>query len=221
MDGTAEQKIFAPGYGEFLADAPSELVTVAIAAPTDARPGPMPADLGALHDASAAFVASGPSPGPGLVATLAAMRTRWEALRADAPPLLAEATDAALAALESAADGRDAGAARAAALDLRLAILDLGLTYRHPAAVDLDRMAVWLSRLALDAGRGDRAAAVGHAAVTAVVWARAATGAPADTRAQIDSLLTALGQEAEAGDLEALGRLAGELVGALATDPEA
>jgi hypothetical protein len=220
MEGTVEQKIFAPGYGEFHADAPNELVTVAVAAPTDARPGPMPPDLVALHDASATLVASAMDPGPDAGAVLADMRARWEALRGDAPPLLVEATDAALETLESAGGGSDGGAFRAAALDMHLAILDLGMPYRVPASIDVDRMAVWLSRLALDAGRAERAAAVGHAAVTAVVWARAAAGVPADARGRIDPLVTALAQAAEAGDLDALGRVAAELVGALPTDGE-
>ena len=47
MDGTIENKVFAPGYGEFHAHVPvdDELVTVAVAVPTDARRGRVPAEL--------------------------------------------------------------------------------------------------------------------------------------------------------------------------------
>ena len=39
MDGTIEEKAYAPGYGEFRAQAKDELVTVALALPTDAAAG--------------------------------------------------------------------------------------------------------------------------------------------------------------------------------------
>ena len=47
MDGILEDKVFAPGYGEFRAHVPAEdeLVTVAVAVPTDARRGRAPAEL--------------------------------------------------------------------------------------------------------------------------------------------------------------------------------
>ena len=50
LDGTLEDKVFAPGYGEFEARVPSsdELVTVAIAVPTDARNGLVPASIAVL-----------------------------------------------------------------------------------------------------------------------------------------------------------------------------
>jgi hypothetical protein len=42
MDGTLEEKAFAPGYGEFRAKAKDELVTLALAVPTDAAGGSVP-----------------------------------------------------------------------------------------------------------------------------------------------------------------------------------
>src|SRR5262245_12414699 len=60
MDGTPEGRIFAPGYGEFSTGSPnSDLEAVALASPTDARPGPAPAEFAALTTAvSAAFEAA-------------------------------------------------------------------------------------------------------------------------------------------------------------------
>ena len=50
LDGTLEDKVFAPGYGEFEASVPSsdELVTVAIAIPTDHQDGSLPPSIGRL-----------------------------------------------------------------------------------------------------------------------------------------------------------------------------
>ena len=48
MDGSFEEKAFAPGYGEFRAEAKDELVTVALAVPVDAAGGPVPAGLATL-----------------------------------------------------------------------------------------------------------------------------------------------------------------------------
>jgi hypothetical protein len=39
MDGTVEEKVFAPGHGEFRAQAKDELVTVALTLPVDAAAG--------------------------------------------------------------------------------------------------------------------------------------------------------------------------------------
>ena len=51
MDGTLEEKAFAPGYGEFRAKAEDELVTVALAVPVDTAGGSLPAGLSALAGA--------------------------------------------------------------------------------------------------------------------------------------------------------------------------
>jgi hypothetical protein len=48
MDGTVEQKAFAPGYGEFQARAEDELATVGLALPIDGAAGRPPAALDAL-----------------------------------------------------------------------------------------------------------------------------------------------------------------------------
>ena len=55
LDGVLEDKMFAPGYGEFAARVPSEdeLVRVAIGAPTDALLGPAPHELGELAGGAA------------------------------------------------------------------------------------------------------------------------------------------------------------------------
>src|SRR5215203_824057 len=49
MDGKTEGKIFAPGYGEFYTADGSDIEALALAVPTDALPGPLPAELGNLY----------------------------------------------------------------------------------------------------------------------------------------------------------------------------
>jgi hypothetical protein len=52
MDGTVEEKVFAPGYGEFRTEAADELVTVALALPIDAIGGGLPDELAVLAGAA-------------------------------------------------------------------------------------------------------------------------------------------------------------------------
>src|SRR6266511_127179 len=52
FDGKREDKVFAPGYGEFsTGDPKGDLELASLAVPTDARPGPLPAKLTALSSA--------------------------------------------------------------------------------------------------------------------------------------------------------------------------
>lgn len=54
MDATTEEKIFAPGYGEFSTGSPGgDVEAVALAVPTDALPGPPPAELETLSSGAA------------------------------------------------------------------------------------------------------------------------------------------------------------------------
>ena len=45
MDGTTEDKTFAPGYGEFYTAGGGDVEALALAVPTDAASGPTPAEL--------------------------------------------------------------------------------------------------------------------------------------------------------------------------------
>jgi hypothetical protein len=53
-DGTREDKVFAPGYGEFRTAGGGDLEALALAVPTDAREGSMPAELASLAGAQRA-----------------------------------------------------------------------------------------------------------------------------------------------------------------------
>ncbi|HSM39104.1 MAG TPA: hypothetical protein VK838_07190, partial [Candidatus Limnocylindrales bacterium] len=207
MDGGIEQKLWAPGYGEFRTETTGEEVVVAVASPTDARRGPMPEALAALHAAAASAIES--------IADVARLASGWEAYRSAAPPLLAEQADSALAALESAAGADDTGGARQAALDLWLSVLDLELQYRAPAAVDLDRLAGWTRQLRLDAEAQDGEGVRSDTAIANVIWARCRSAVDPGSAQAIDSVLAELIERAAAGDLAAAAGAAERLLQAI------
>ena len=47
-DGSFEEKVFAPGYGEFFTASGGDVEALALAAPTDSLPGGVPAALAAI-----------------------------------------------------------------------------------------------------------------------------------------------------------------------------
>jgi hypothetical protein len=99
--------------------------------------------------------------------------------------------------------------------------LDLELRHRDPAGVDVDRFALWLEQLAVDAIGGDDAAVLGD--ITAMEWTRDRFAEALDEAglAAIDDGLARLRSAAEGGDLAAAGEAAAELeqlVGGLSID---
>ncbi len=79
MDGVLEDKIFAPGYGEFMAQAltDDELVTVSVGVPRDALAG-APAELDTLSSAAAGLVGAAPD-WPAAEAAVATLGSAWAA----------------------------------------------------------------------------------------------------------------------------------------------
>jgi hypothetical protein len=172
-DGTREDKTFAPGYGEFRSADAHDLEALALAVPTDARPGPAPAALRRLWRAARA-------------SNVRAVRAAWRA-RGAVPRRLRAPTERAIRALERARPG--SLRARAAALALAQAVLDLRLVYEPPVAIDRARFDVWARRVGVDAAARDRAGVLGD--VATLEWIRdriAHTLAPA-TRARVDARL--------------------------------
>lgn len=152
MDGTVEHKVFAPGYGEFRAEASDELVQVAVAVPADAAAGAVPAVLTQLAG-GAARVFDDAGAGIAVGASVDAMTAAWRDRPDDtAPPALAAALDDALGRLSGAGDP---AAVRQAAVDTATAVLDLTLPYRPPAEVDAARLHLVARQLAIDTETGD------------------------------------------------------------------
>jgi hypothetical protein len=165
MDGLLEDKTFAPGYGEFHfgVEAEKELVHMGLAVPTDARPGPVPAELVAVSTgADAVFDAAPSRDWNDISATVDSVNTASHAYRAgDVPTLLAGQLRDAVDELDAAVAARDADTTRQAAIDVGKASLDLQLQFRDPAEVDRDRLELWTRQLEVDEAAGDSGAVAG------------------------------------------------------------
>jgi hypothetical protein len=227
MEGHYEDKTFAPGYGEFRSGVGANLEALALAVPTDARPGGVPAELGAISTGARDVVAAAAAGDwDRAAATLDAMTVAWAAHRASGgvPPLLAVQMDEALAALAGnalvpAVTERNAQGARVAALDVHMAALDLELQYRPPTEIDLDRFGVWADRLIVDTASDepDPGSVAGDVTSLEWVWDRIGhTLADADVaavEAQLEDLRTAADDEDVAAAATAASRLVDTVAG--------
>lgn len=209
MEGTTEGKVFAPGYGEFRAEAEDELVTVAIGVPIDAWDEEAPSELAIVITAAAE--AGGFAMGEdwdAVAVALAAASEAWAAVQAvGLPPLLDEAVSGALAALDEAAAEEDAEAAPQAALDLELAALDLRLLFAPVSDVDVARMDLWSRQLDLDAALGDEAGARGDVEVLQAIRDRVVHTLEEAVATQVDADLADLRSVVEEGELDAVAEV--------------
>ncbi|HEY9374955.1 hypothetical protein [Streptomyces sp.] len=213
MDGTRENKVFAPGYGEFSTGSPGgDLEAVSLAVPTDATPGPVPAGLTSLARAVRAAHT-------GAADDAAARRAdaAWDAYRASdrVPALLVRQMDRDLDALTAAVKERDAQAARGAVLRVAQNQLDLHLRYEPLAAVEAARMSLWARQSAIDAGAKDAGAVAGDVTSLELTWDRARGSAPEAQAERVDALLRDLRAAADREDTTTAARTALRLEAAL------
>lgn len=166
MDGSREEKVYAPGYGEFQAKTTDELITVAVAVPTDSLRGRLPGELRTLQsEAAHLFRAAADGEPEQLADSLDELQAAWESYQeADVPSLLDAQLSDALDALSEAVDGGDAEEVRQGAIAVGLATADLHLQYRDPARVDLTRLTWWSRQRRVDAAARDRGAVAGDVA---------------------------------------------------------
>jgi len=176
LDGTLEDKVFAPGYGEFSANVPSagELVTVAVAVPVDSAATPKPAALDLLSGAARELSVTATTARWSRVAALARATERtWDALSDGAvPPLVDDEIDGAVEAVDEAVDERSREEIQQGAIDLALAALDLEMQYVAVAEVDGDRIEVWRTQLAAHEAADEDAAVASDLAIIAAIEAR-------------------------------------------------
>ena len=165
LDGTVEEKIYAPGYGEFEARVASfgELYTVAVAAPIDALPGPVPGHLTALSNGATDVFRAGRSTSWARISSIVdTMASAWAARQPRATPALLRAQmDDALASLVAAVAARDRAAVRQAAIDVGHATLDLTLRHQSVELVDEAQLTLWERQLIVDRAAKDGAAMAG------------------------------------------------------------
>ncbi|MEJ7584470.1 MAG: hypothetical protein WKF43_10390, partial [Acidimicrobiales bacterium] len=159
MDGVLEDKVFAPGYGEFLASVPvdDELVKVAVAFPTDRLATNVPTELWTLASGSRRiFDDASERNWVKLAARVDRLNSAWDTHRTgDVPPLLEAQTTEALEALEQAVGARKVVPVRQSALEVAHSAFDLQLQYRDPRSIDTNRIGVWKRQLFIDARADD------------------------------------------------------------------
>ena len=159
LDGTFSDKVFAPGYGEFYSAHEGDVEALALAVPTNAIDGPVPAELESLS-ARADDVFDSVSSGDwdSAKAALEPLTTAWDVSNGgEVPPYLATEMDRALDSLAAAVDARDRAQAGTAAIDVAQSAIDLQLRYRPPADIDRDRFELWARQVVVDAAAGDLA----------------------------------------------------------------
>jgi hypothetical protein len=203
-DGAREDKLFAPGYGEFRTAGGGDLEALALAVPTDAREGSMPADLRVLAAGSEGVLeAARLGNWENSAFSIRRMQAAWKKLRVGhQPPRIAHRLSATLAALTKSVRARERRQAEQDAIDVSQPILDLQLQYRPPAAIDASRFHLWTQQLRVDAAAGDLAGVTGDVAV--LEWIRDRIAASlGSARGEIDARLVQLRGATDAKNLPA------------------
>ena len=220
QDGTYEEKVFAPGYGEFLTGSDGDLETVAIASPIDTLSGPLAAELVTVADGAATiFDAALSEDWDTAASALDGIRTAWAAHQpGDELTAIDAQLSNALVYLVAAVDAHQPAEARQAAIDVERASLDLQLHYRPAAEIDRARFDLQARQLLVDAANDDAAAVAGDVATLEWMWDRVAhTVAPTAAEpfaTTLDDLRTA----ADSEDLSGAATAAAELRGLLAAE---
>jgi hypothetical protein len=157
MDATYEDKIFAPGYGEFSTGSGQNIEALALAIPTDFLGGSTPEDLEDLSDDAEDMFSLARNGGwKQITALFDEMAEDWHDYEATGvPPLLATEMNTAIDALDEAINGRDKGGARQAAVDIALACLDFKLRYQDREDIDRELIEVWTLQLQIDRAAHD------------------------------------------------------------------
>ncbi|NOT34453.1 MAG: hypothetical protein HOP12_09815 [Candidatus Eisenbacteria bacterium] len=214
MDGTFEDKTFAPGYGEFSTGSGANLEAVALAVPIDARSGPAPNELKSMsRQAAKIFRAARARRWDAASDALEDLIEAWERLEAHGVPAsLVAPTDAALEALSESVEARNAAGARQASIDAARATLDLRLVYRPRAEIDLAHLELWGLQLVVDAEARDRDAIRGDLA--SIRWIRSRFTRP--NQGDVDRRLDDLESSADSGDPDATNARAEQLSASLA-----
>jgi hypothetical protein len=157
-DGSTEDKVFAPGYGEFFTGGGGDVEALALAVPTDARSGPVPMGLRTLSDGALdIFDAAGADAWSRASVTADGVVAAWRRVRSGAvvPRLIGPRMERAIGSLGEGVRARSTARARRAAIDVARLAFDLQLPFRPVVEVDLARLDLWAAQLLLDASAGD------------------------------------------------------------------
>ncbi len=217
MDGSKEDKTFAPGYGEFFTSGGGDTEALALAIDTDALSGAVPNDVRALTTAALeAFDAAQAADWTAASAALGRLTTAWSSVRSrSVPPLLVAEFNRTIPLLTAGIAARRSADARNAAFDVALSSYDLELRYRPRIEIDLALIDLWVRLLRADALAGDRAALLGDIATLRWIRERIANDLIEEEAARIDALLRTLQSTGSASDFSGAIRAATQLQQAL------
>ncbi len=202
-DGNREDKIFAPGFGEFsTGDAKGDLEAASLAMPTDAHPGPVPAQLTSLSTAVRETVDAVGRKDWGAAATAnATLAKAWDAYRGEVPERLRTQMARDVDTLAGAVKDRKTAEAREAALRVAQDDLDLQLRYQGVVKTDIARLAMWARQLQVDAAAGGAGAVTGDATTLGLVAERVRHTLEASARSDLESQLRKLQVAADNSDV--------------------
>jgi len=208
-DGTREDKIFAPGYGEFSTGNPvGDLEQVSLAVPADIRPGPPPAQLSTLSAAvRTAFDRVSANDWSGATAANAALRKAWDAYRSgETSKLLVQQMIRDIDTLGRTVAVRNPAAAHQAALRVAQNDLDLHLRYQPVVKIDLARLQLWARQLLVDATDNDPGPVAGDVATLELIRDRVRHTLDKATAARLDTQLRDLRAAADNNDVPAAAK---------------
>ena len=204
-DGTSEDKIFAPGYGEFRTAGGGDLEALAEAVPADAEQGPMPTELASMSAmAGGVLEAARLNEWKGASVSVGHMNAAWTSLQDQPqPPMIAARLSDSLDALSTAVADHSAPRAEQEALDLSQSVLDLQLRYRPAAEIDAARFYLWTQQVRVHAAARDLNGVTGDVAVLEWIRDRFIQTLQPSARAEINARLAALRSAADARNLPA------------------
>jgi hypothetical protein len=214
-DGKTSDKVFAPGYGEFLTKDTDGVEAMALAVPTDALDGPPPAALDELSNGADDGFAAARAKNWQAARTAVETTTRaWDTYSkgGHTPPRLRPPMTRALSALGDAVKARDHDRAATAAIDVAQAALDLELRYKDPDEIDLARFKLWARQAVVDNAAKRLGAVSGD--VASLEWTRDRFGDRLDPGdlSGINRELLALREAEVDKDLEAVSKAAAQVL---------
>ena len=194
MDGATEDKVFAPGYGEFFTSGGGDVEALALAVPTDASAGSMPQELTTLSNGGLSVTdAAASGDWKGASATVSDIVAAWNTAKAgDVPRLVEPVMEKAVDTLAAAVGARSEMRARNAAIETARLSYDLQLRYRPVAEIDLARMDLWAAQLMVDERAGDAAGVGADAFALDYVRDRIRAVLDASTLARVNTELGAI-----------------------------
>jgi hypothetical protein len=213
MDGTYEDKTFAPGYGEFYTAGGGDVEALAMAVPTDATSGSVPEGLATLSSrAMDAFEASRNEVWGAAVAAADDVAAAWDAYRGtEVPRMIEPRMDRAVGALLAAVEARDPERAAQAAIDTARWGFDLQLQHQPVSEVDSARFDLWAAQMILDAQAGNSDGVRADLFSIDYVRDRVQHTWSEEDGARINLLLEELQGAVSDEDLNAAAELAGQL----------